>query len=183
MKSSTINFCCFPKTRKPPDFVETLVKIFKKNESIISTSDVKRKVSLKSNQVLSALSSDLINAGFEVERGKTRDKKIHRPVFWGENGVPILRYEIDAFHPIWKCGLEIEAARAILGNAIFRDLFQAMVMVEVDYLCIAVSNFYKYNTNLKETKSKDYTQTIAIADTLYSHTRMKMPFDLIIIGY
>src|SRR5690606_20391224 len=161
---STINYCCFPKTRRPPEFIEDLLDIFKNNEPSISTTLLKQNKTLKSDDVLAVLREDLLKSGFEVELGKTKDKKIHRPVFWGENGIPILRYEIDAFHPEWKCGLEIEAARAILGNAIFRDIFQAMVMVEVDYLCIAVSNFYKYKSNSRETISKDYQQTIAIMD-------------------
>ena len=28
-----------------------------------------------------------------------REQKIERPVFFGENGVPALRYQIDAYHP------------------------------------------------------------------------------------
>jgi hypothetical protein len=53
-------------------------------------------------------------------------------VFFGENGQPALKYEVDAYHPEWKAGLEIEAGRAVMGNAIYRDLVQALVMVEVD---------------------------------------------------
>jgi len=30
-----------------------------------------------------------------------------------------------------------------MGNAIYRDLIQALVMVQVDHLVLAVSNIYK----------------------------------------
>jgi hypothetical protein len=58
-------------------------------------------------------------------------------VFFGENGVPELRYQIDAYSPAWKYGLEVEAGRGWMGNAIYRDLVQAMVMVQVDHLVLA----------------------------------------------
>ena len=80
-------------------------------------------------------------------------------------------------------GLEVEAGRAILGNAVFRDLFQAMVMVDVDHLCIAVPISYKYKSNGKPMTSKYYEKTVAVADALYGHSRVTMPFGLTVIGY
>ena len=38
----------------------------------------------------------------------------------------------------WLAGLEIEAGRAWMGNAIYRDLVQALVMVDLDHLILAV---------------------------------------------
>ena len=52
-------------------------------------------------------------------------------MFFGENAAPSLQYEIDAWHPEWQAGLEIEAGRAWMGNAVYRDLIQALVMVNV----------------------------------------------------
>jgi hypothetical protein len=60
-----------------------------------------------------------------------------RPVFFGENGMPTLSYQIDAYHPEWRAGLEVEAGRAWMGNAIYRDLIQALVMVQVDHVVLA----------------------------------------------
>jgi hypothetical protein len=70
--------------------------------------------------------------------------------------VPQLRYQIDAYHAKWKCGLEIEAGLAWMGNAIYRDLLQALVMVEVNHLVLAVPNTYKYFTEGKPINSHDY---------------------------
>jgi hypothetical protein len=118
-----------------------------------------------------------------VEVSKKREDKIERPVFFGENGVPTVRYEIDAYNSRWKCGLEVEAGRGWMGNAVYRDLVQAAVMVDIDYLCLAVSNTYKYGSTTKPTESKDYEKTRQLADALYGHTRLRLPYSLILIGY
>ena len=179
--STQIRFSSFPRTRPSPVFVKRIVDVFKANEESISTIQLKK--GLESNHVLSVLNKGLAEIGFDVETGKTADKKLHRPVFYGENNEPTLRYEIDAFHPEWQCGLEVEAGRGILGNAIFRDLFQAMVMVDVNHLCLAVSNVYKYKSGGKDMSSKDYEKAIAIADALFSHNRAQIPYGLTVIGY
>jgi hypothetical protein len=141
------------------------------------------KKGLTSNEVLRIIRSDLVGIGFEVESGKLKQDKIERPVFFGENGVPTLKYHIDAFHPVWNCGLEVEAGRAWMGNAIYRDLIQGLVMVQVDVLILAIPNAYKYKSSGKNVASSDYSNTISVADALYGHTRMRMPYKLIIIGY
>lgn len=179
--NSQIRFTSFPRTKPSPSFVKSVVDVFKTYEPAISTIQLLK--GLESNQVLSVLCEGLIKIGFEVETGKSVDKKLHRPVFYGENDEPALRYEIDAFHPGWQCGLEVEAGRAILGNALFRDLFQAMVMVDVNHLCLAVSNAYKYKSGGKNMLSKDYEKAIAVANALYSHDRAQIPYGLTIIGY
>ena len=129
------------------------------------------------------MSSDLQDLGFQVEASKQADAKLARPVFFGENGEPTLRYEIDGYQPEWRCGLEIEAGRAILGNAIFRDLFQAMVMVDVDHLCLAVPNTYKYKSGGKPKASGYYAKTVSVVDALYGHSRVVIPYGLTVIGY
>jgi hypothetical protein len=54
---------------------------------------------LTSDAVLGVFHSQLEPLGFQVEKGKVREQKIERPVFFGESGVPALRYPIDAYHP------------------------------------------------------------------------------------
>jgi hypothetical protein len=60
--------------------------------------------------------------------------------------------------------LEIEAGRAWMGNAVYRDLIQALVMVEVDVLALAVPNGYRYKSGGKTMVSKDYSNTCAVTD-------------------
>ena len=122
-------------------------------------------------------------SGFEVEGGKRKEQKIERPVFYGENGHSVVRYQIDAYHPDWKCALEVEAGRAWMGNAVYRDLIQASVMVNVEYLILAVPLSYKYFTGGRNAISTDYANTCSLASALYGHTRLHLPYRLIVIGY
>ncbi len=158
-----------------------IVETFQKQETLISTSELSK--GLTSDQVLAALRDDLVAIGFEVEAGKQKSQKIERPVFYGDNGRPTLRYEIDAYHTGWRCGLEIEAGRGWMGNAVYRDLVQAMVMVQVDCLVLAVSNYYKYKSGGRKAISRDFEDTRNLAETLYGHSRFTLPYSLIIIGY
>lgn len=179
--SSQIRYSSFPRTKPSPVFIKDIIDVFQMHESEINTIQLHK--GLESNQVLLKLRNDLVALGFEVESGKTGGEKIHRPVFFGENDIPTLRYEIDAYHPGWMCGLEIEAGRAILGNAIFRDLFQAMVMVDISHLCLAIPNIYKYRSGGKLVSSHYYDKTITVADALFGHDRVQIPYSLTIIGY
>lgn len=138
---------------------------------------------LESDQVLKIIAPKLQELGFAAEGGKLKGQQIERPVFYGENGFPALQYRIDAYHDSWRCALEVEAGRAILGNAIYRDIVQALVMVNVDFLVLAVPITYRYTANSKKLAMPYYAKTVAVADALYGHTRIKMPYALSIVGY
>jgi hypothetical protein len=125
----------------------------------------------------------LVGLGFEVERGKRKHDKIQRPVFFGENGVPTVRYQIDAYHSGWQCALEVEAGRAWMGNAVYRDLIQASVMVNVRNLVLAVPLAYKYKASGRELVSTDYANTRSLASALFGHSRLRLPYSLVVIGY
>ena len=178
---TTVRYTSFPKTKPPPDFIPAIVEVFRAHEPLISTIALAK--GLESDPVLKELAIDLAEVGFLVETAKTIKTKIARPVFYGENGLPTLRYDIDAYHPKWRCGLEVEAGRAILGNAIFRDLFQAMVMTDVDHLCLGIPNLYKHKSRGRNVVVKYYDKAISVADALFGHTRVVMPYGLTIIGY
>lgn len=179
--ASGVRFLSFPRTKPPPSFVAQIVAAFRQNEAAVSTVDLDK--GLESDGVLRVLAPSLQAIGFQTESGKATGGKLARPVFFGEGGEPTLRYEIDGYHAEWRCGIEIEAGRAILGNAIFRDLFQAMVMVDVDHLCLAVPNVYKYKSKGKPMLSKYYDKTVSVADALYGHSRVVIPYGLTVVGY
>jgi hypothetical protein len=155
--------------------------VFRRHETAISTTELKK--GLTSNEALTVVRDDLIALGFQVEAGKQKADKIQRPVFFGENGQPTLNYEIDAYHPAWRCGLEVEAGRAWMGNAIYRDLLQGLVMVQVDFLVLAVPNAYKYLSGGRPVISSDYNSAVNVAQTLFGHTRVRLPYGLVVIGY
>ena len=173
----TIRFSTFPRTQTPPHFIADLIAQFRTREQRIGTLHLQE--GLKSNNVLAILRPGLQELGFEVETGQRREDKIKRPVLFGENLQPTLQYEIDAWHPEWKTGLEVEASRAWMGNAIYRDLIRALVMVEMEHLVLAVPNLYRYKTG----NSRDYELTVEVAEALYAHRRITMPYSLCVVGY
>jgi hypothetical protein len=89
----TIRYQCYPKTERPPHFIEAVVNVFRTHEHAISTTA--RDKGLTSDEVLEILRADLAKIGFEVEQGKRNQDKILRPVLFGENGQPTLQYEVD----------------------------------------------------------------------------------------
>ena len=86
---------------------------------------------MESNDVLRVLADDLeTKMGFTVERGKKRLGKLPRPVFFGDEGSYLRTYDIDALDPTIGIALEVEAGRATMGNAIYRDLIQGSSMLD-----------------------------------------------------
>jgi hypothetical protein len=53
-------------------------------------------------------------------------------------------------------------------------------MVGLEYLIIALPLEYRYGKN---TITHDYQKAVTIADALYSHSRIGMPYGMGIIGY
>jgi hypothetical protein len=179
--ASKIRFSAFPRTEPAPPFTRKIIDVFRKHEESISTDVLKK--GLTSDDVLGTLQPELSQLGFTVEKSKSAIDKIKRPVFFGENGVPRIQYEIDAFNEEWKCGLEVEAGRAWMGNAIYRDLIQAMVMVQLATLVLAVPNCYRYKSAGRDITSQDYERSCNVADALFGHTRIHLPYSLVLVGY
>lgn len=177
MSDSTIHFHYYPRTKKPPEIAHDLLDVFRGCEDEIATLDADD--GLKSDAVLATVREGLFDLGFEVETGKRRSDKIHRPVLFGEDGTPDLTYEVDAFEPETRLGLEVEAGRAWKGNAIYRDIVQALMMVQVDILALAVPNVYRYSSG----ENPAFKRTRTVVETLYDTDRYDPPFDMIVIGY
>jgi len=178
---STVRYQSFPRTQPPPRFVELIAGVFRKNESGVGTRLLQK--GLTSDGVLELVRTDLEGLGFQVESGKQGHQKIHRPVLYGEGGVPTMRYEIDAYHSEWRCGLEVEAGRGWMGNAVYRDLILASLMVDVDHFILAVANEYRYQSSGKTLTSRDYENATTLADTIFSQGRFALPFSLTVVGY
>jgi hypothetical protein len=56
-------------------------------------------------------------------------------------------------------------------------------MVQVDHLILVVPNGYRYMSGGKPSASSDYKNTCTVADALYMHSRLRLPFALTVIGY
>jgi len=163
----------YPKSEEIPVHLSEIIKIFEKNEKEITSSTKK----LKSNQVLSKLRNDFINIGFEVEKSKKHSEKIKIPVLFGLNGKLEKSFNADAFNRDNKTVIEVEAGRGVTNFQFLKDLFQACMMLNTDYLTIAIRNIY-----LK--KNHNFKTVVAFFDTLYASQRIKLPLKgILIIGY
>jgi hypothetical protein len=140
---------------------------------------------MESNEVLRVLADDLESKmGFKVERGKRQVGKLPRPVFFGDEGSYLRTYEIDAFEPNDGIALEVEAGRATMGNAIYRDLIQGSLMVDARFFALAVPLEYRYHSGARLAREPSYDKTYSVVEAIYGSQRLSLPFDgLLLIGY
>ena len=176
---SRIRYRSYPRTEPPPPFADDIAGVFRRHVDAISFGDA---AYLTTHQVLEIVRADLEDLGFDVERGKRKDDKIGRPVFFGDCGRPTLEFEVDAYHPGWKCELEIEVRPATIGTAVYRSIVQAMVIAEVETLAIVVPRHPPDDGDTPNI-ALTYEQTIGVAETLYGHGRFRLPYSLLVLGY
>lgn len=156
-----------------PAGVLNAISVFTKNESII---DSHKQSDLKSNDVLAVLRDELVNLGFEVEKGKAADQKIKVAVLYGLNGQTTKTFDADAFHREEGIVMEVEAGRAVSNYQFLKDLFQACAMQEARHLIIAVRNLYL--------GKRDFEAVISFMETLYASSRLQLPLHSVtILGY
>lgn len=168
----TVSWHYFPESDPPPEHLVALVASFDNAQAVISSKDHQ----LSSNAVLALLRPGLLDLGFRVEASKAAADKIRVPVLFGRNGQIQKSFEADAYHEGTRTVLEIEAGRAVDNNQFLKDLFQACMMVNVDYLAVAVRTLYRRNP--------DFERVVTFFDTLYSSRRLALPLaGVLVIGY
>lgn len=145
----------FPAYSAPPDWVHAVVAAFAAVRAHID-STVTFEKRMESDHGLRVLAPGLTTLGFVVEEGKKKTGKLPRPVFFGDEGTYLRTYEIDTFEPERGIALEVEAGRATMGNAIYRDLIQASLMVDANFLVLAVPVEYRYMSKGKQMKEPSY---------------------------
>lgn len=131
---------------------------------------------LKSNEVLKHLYNPLSQLGYAVETSKAKDDKIDVPVLFGLDNVIDKSYNADALSSNGKIVIEIEAGRATENNQYMKDIFQACMMYDVEYLVIAVRKVYRGH--------KDFELIYTFLETLYISNRLQLPLKgILLIGY
>lgn len=167
-----IKYQFFPLSRGITDSIADVINCFYTVENQISSASF----NLSSNQVLEILKPHLISVGYKVEEGKSVDKKISVPVLFGYNNAIDKCFNADAISLDGRIVIEIEAGRAVDNNQFLKDIFQACMMFEVEYLIIAVRNLYR--------KNDDFSKVYAFLETLYISNRLKLPLlGIVLIGY
>ena len=174
----------FPSFRPPPAWVDRLAGIFASRRAQIDSMVVHAK-RMESDAVLRVIADPLESEmQFTVERGKDKLGKLPRPVFFGDQGASSRTYEIDAFQPELGIALEVEAGRATMGNAIYRDLIQGSLMVDARFLALAVPLEYRYKSGKRTAREPSYAKTYSVVEAIYGSQRLELPFDgLLLIGY
>jgi hypothetical protein len=174
----------FPASSAPPAWVAPLVEVFAAHRASIDSA-VTHAQRMQSDAVLEVIADDLADGlDYAVERGKKSTGKLHRPVFFGDEGTYLRKYEIDAFDEEDGVALEVEAGRATMGNAIYRDLIQASLMVDARFLALAVPLEYRYKSGGKTMKEPSYAKTYSVVEAIYGSQRLSLPFEgMLLIGY
>jgi hypothetical protein len=109
----------YPQRKEPPPWVHALVRVFDAAQPAIDSLTIQ---GLQSDGVLAQVRAGLEALGYQVEAGKETRHRIVRPVLFGDQGRPRVNYEVDAVHDSEGVLLEVEAGRAMMGNAVYRDL-------------------------------------------------------------
>lgn len=167
-----INFQFYPKNKQITHDLKSVVDVFKANVTKFESP----KFTLESNEVLNHVANDLKNIGYRVETSKKSSDKILVPVLYGLNGQMEQRFDADAYNEEKGIVVEVEAGRAVTNYQFLKDLFEACVMSDVNYLVIAVRNKYR--------NSLDFKKVITFLNTLYASNRLQLPLKGgLIIGY
>ena len=171
-----INWQFFPKSSATPAHLQEVINVFKTHSNDIDSEHF----TYDSNGVLEIIREGLEACHYDIETSKKKEGKINVPVLFGQNGKLDKYFEADGLNKASKTVIEVEAGRGYANNQFLKDLFQACVMHDIDYLIIAIRNIYK----TKSTSSKDFEKVISFIDTLYASDRLNLPLKgILIIGY
>ena len=183
--NKTINWSYFPKTDPIPKELEKVINVFEKNFKEIDTTKDEEKITkgikdkserLQSDDILKIVEKDFQDLNFKIEVDIKKSNKIRVPVLFGHQGKTAQAFEVDGWHEENKIVLEIERGRAYANNQFLKDIFEVSVMVNVDYLVLAVSNLYK-GTN-------DFEKICVWLETIYVTNRIKLSLKgILLIGY
>jgi hypothetical protein len=113
---------------------------------------------LTSDRVLAHLRPGLESLGFRVEGGKTKQQKIHLPVLFGDEGKERVAWEVDAVDDERHIAVEIEAGRGARGNALYRDLIRAALLVDIRYLVLGLMTTYRHLSSGKNITVASYAE-------------------------
>jgi hypothetical protein len=167
-----IRFQFFPRSQGITKEIQAVISCFELEYSNIKSPDF----DLSSNSVLEVVRPHLEKLDFVCETGKSKEKKISVPVLFGYDNRIDKAFNADAISSDGKIVIEVEAGRATENNQFLKDIFQACMMFEVEYLVIVVRNIYR--------KHKDFEIIHTFLETLYISNRLHLPLKgILLIGY
>jgi len=162
----------FPRSFGITDEIRSVISCFEKHYEEKKSPENK----LRSDGVLRIIADDLEELNFKVEKSKASSDKIKVPVLLSINNRKDKFFDADAVSIDGKIVIEVEAGRGYRNNQFLKDIFQACMMPNVEYLVIAVRNHY-HNTD-------DFKSIFQFLETLYISGRLQLPLKgIVLIGY
>ena len=171
----------YPTRTAPPEWAKDFVAVV---ANCVGRIDSREAGGLSSNDVLAELRPGLVALGYQVESGKTKAGRIRRPVLYGEGGTELLAYEIDAVHDDLGVLVEVEAGRGADGNAVYRDLVRASLIVDARFFVLAVLQQYRRMSSGRSIIVSSYRDAKNQLDAIYASQRLGLPFEgVLLVGY
>jgi len=167
-----IKYQFFPRSRGVTNEIQKVIECFKAVESDIDSATN----NLVSNEVLAKVRPYLEKQGYRVEIGKSTEEKIDVPVLFGRDNIIDKSFYADALSKDGRIVVEVEAGQATENHRFLKDIFEACMMFEVEYLVLAVRNIYRTHD--------DFTRIYTFLETLYISGRLQLPLKgILLIGY
>ena len=171
----------YPIREAPPQWAHDFVQAVAGTRTAIDSADVS---DLTSDRVLAELRPGLQTLGFRVESGKQQHDRIRLPVLFGDHGAPRLTYEVDAVHEGLGVVVEVEAGRGARGNAVYRDLIRASLIVDARFFALGVMREYRHMSGGRQIKVGSYHDAKGLLDAIFASQRLRLPFDgILLFGY
>jgi hypothetical protein len=171
-----IEWFYFPQSLEPPPLARHVVSAFEEVQPEIASPDH----TLDANSVLLKARPRLESLGFRVEFGKKKAERISVPVLFGKNGKPEKSFDADAYHESGRFVVEVEAGQAVANYKFLKDLFDASLMVDVDYLAIAVRRVWRGGG----ADHPDFDTVVTFFKALHASGRLKLPLKgVLVLGY
>ncbi|MDE6068211.1 MAG: hypothetical protein K2F89_04560 [Treponemataceae bacterium] len=167
-----IQYQFFPRSQGIVGDIRRVIESFKAVEVEIDSASKE----LNSNAVLAKVRPFLEKNGYTVETGKGKNDKIDVPVLFGKNNNVDKSFFADALSNNGRIVIEVEAGRATENNQFLKDIFEASMMFDVEYLVLAVRNVYRTHA--------DFDIVHTFLETIYISNRIKLPLKgILLIGY
>lgn len=167
-----IKYQFFPRSRGVTSEMLQVIECFKLVNDRISSDHHE----LVSNDVLSILRPHFETIGYTVETGKSKEAKIDVPVLFGVDNRIDKSFYADALSKDGHIVIEVEAGQATENHRFLKDIFEASMMFEVEYLIVAVRNRYRTHN--------DFDRVFSFLETLYISNRIRLPLKgILLIGY
>jgi len=168
-----MDYLYFPLNSSLSQPLNKVLDIFDLHKNTINSFNDDNENRRNSDAVLRVLTPDLESAGYIVEKSKKSHDKI---AFVYSDDLVLLKFEADAFNQQHKIAIEVEAGRAWDNKQFLKDIFEACLIDDIEYMVVAVRMLYRGRN--------DFDRVSSWLRAIYSSNKIKLSFKgLLLIGY